>query len=151
MGILYQGTEEEVRALDAFVKLMRAANSVSTRVHRHLLAERLTESQLGVLEAVYHLGPLCQRDLAKKLLKSGGNLTLVVDNLEKRGFVRRERSSEDRRFVTVHLTEAGRSLVQRVFPRHVEGIVTAMSRLSAAEQDRLGALCRKLGRAAVAV
>jgi len=146
MPTRHSGTPEEKRALDAYIKLMRAAESVTQRVHRHLGAEQLTVSQFGTLEALYHLGPLCQKDLGEKLLKSGANVTVVVDNLEKRGLVRRERGAEDRRYVSVHLTDAGRSLIQKVFPRHVAGIVEELAALSAPEQESLGELCRKLGR-----
>lgn len=51
-----------------------------------------------MLEALYHKGPLCKRDIAAKILKSTGNITLLIDNLEKNGLVRRERDNEDRRF-----------------------------------------------------
>jgi MarR family 2-MHQ and catechol resistance regulon transcriptional repressor len=142
----YAGKREEVRALDAYIKLMRAAESVSTRAARHLASERLTLSQFGVLEALLHLGPLCQRDLGEKLLKSGGNIVMVVDNLEKRGLVERQRGKRDRRFVTVHLTGKGRRLIARIFPRHVGALVKEMSALSGPNQERLGRLCRLLGR-----
>src|SRR5579871_2210490 len=142
----YQGTKAEQRALDAFVKLVRAANSVGTSLAGAYAAAGLTESQFGVLEALFHLGPLHPCDLAVKLLSSGGNLTLVLDNLEKRGLVRRERGSKDRRFVTVHLTPEGRALIADVFPRHVADVVARFGVLTAAEQEELGRLCRKLGR-----
>lgn len=109
MATHYQGTEAEIRALDAYIKLSRAADSLTARIHRHLDASRLTISQFGVLEAIFHLGPLTQRDLAQKLLKSGGNMTLVIDNLEKRGLVRRDRQQKDRRCILVHLTKAGQA------------------------------------------
>jgi MarR family 2-MHQ and catechol resistance regulon transcriptional repressor len=102
-------------------------------------------SQFGTLEALLHLGPLCQCDLSKKLLKSSGNVTMVVDNLEKRGLVERQREGEDRRFVTVHLTEEGRRLISEIFPDHVTAIVDEMSILTGPEQEELGRLCRKLG------
>lgn len=76
---------------------------------------------------------------------SPGNMTVVVDNLEKRGFVRRERQTKDRRFVVVHLTEEGRGFFETVFPVHVGEVRKVMSALSDAEQDELGRLCRKLG------
>jgi MarR family 2-MHQ and catechol resistance regulon transcriptional repressor len=88
---------------------------------------------------------MCQRDLGRKLLKSGGNVTVVVDNLERRGLVRRERSEVNRKFVTVHLTEAGRRLVLRVFPRHVAVVVQEMGVLSAAELEVLARLTKALG------
>lgn len=146
MGTRYQGTPAEVRALDAFIKLVRAADSVSSRIHRHLDASQLTISQFGVLEAIYHLGPLTQRELGAKLLKSGGNMTLVIDNLEKRQLAKRDRQTDDRRCILVHLTEQGRALIEEVFPRHVAAVVQEMGLLSAAEQEELARLCRRLGK-----
>jgi MarR family 2-MHQ and catechol resistance regulon transcriptional repressor len=146
VGTKYKGTPAEVRALDAYIKLTRASGSVDARLGGHLAEAGLTGGQFGVLEALYHLGPLHQRELAAKLLRSGGNITVVVDNLEKRRLVRRERGGDDRRFVTVHLTAAGRNLIGRIFRRHVAGIVREMVALTPAEQEELGRLCRKLGR-----
>ena len=145
MGTKYQGTDEEVRALDAYIKLMRAAESVAARLAPHLSRAGLTTSQFSALEALYHLGPLCQRDLAKKILKSGGNITMVVDNLEKRGLVERERDAIDRRYITVRLTAAGRRLIQKLFPRHAEAIREEMDVLSATELERLARLCKRVG------
>src|ERR1051326_4147509 len=122
----YQGTEEEKRALDVFIKLMRAANSVGDRTGGPIAAEGLTSSQFGVLETLYHLGPLMVSQLADKHLKSRNNFTTVIDNLEKEGLVRRERDREDRRAVTVHLTDTGRQCIERVFPRFVQATVAEM-------------------------
>ena len=146
MGTHYQGGSDEVRALDAFIKLSRAADSVASRVSSSIVQSRLTESQFGVLEALYHLGSMHQCDLGKKLLRTSGNMTLVVDNLEKRGLVRREPGVEDRRYNSVHLTDAGRELIARVLPGHVYEIVREMGVLTPREQEELGRLCRKLGR-----
>jgi MarR family 2-MHQ and catechol resistance regulon transcriptional repressor len=146
MGTHYKGSTEEVRALDAYIKLMRAAESVSARIHRHLKDSELTVCQFGALEALHHLGPLCQRELGDKLLRSGGNITMVVDNLEKRGLVRRERCSEDRRMIRVNLTPSGARLIRRVFPNHAKAVADDLSVLSSAEAEDLGRLCRKLGK-----
>jgi len=145
MGTHYHGRAAEVRALDAYIKLARATTSVGVRLSRPLAEAGLTPTQLGVVEALLHLGPLGQRVLGDKLLMSGGNITTVVDNLERRGLVRRERRGDDRRHVTVHLTPEGRRLISRVFPGHVAAIVEAFSALSAAEQVQLGRLAKKLG------
>jgi MarR family 2-MHQ and catechol resistance regulon transcriptional repressor len=145
VGTRHQGTLRERRALDAYIKLMRATDGVTDRIHRHLAARRLTVSQFGVLEALYHLGPLTQGALAQKILKSGGNLTTVTANLERRGLVRRARGGENRRFVTVTLTASGRRLVADVFPAHVREVVAAFRPLSPREQDALARLCRRLG------
>ena len=141
----YPGTAKERRALGAYIKLLRAADSVRNRALDHLTADGLTGSQFGTLETLLHRGPLCQKEIASKLLVSGGNITMVIDNLEKHGLVERRRSRDDRRYITVTLTATGRHLISRVFPRHVARVVEEMSTLAPAEQDLLGNLCRRLG------
>jgi MarR family 2-MHQ and catechol resistance regulon transcriptional repressor len=145
MGTRYEGTPAERRALDAYIKLRRAINTVGRSEARVMQVAGVTESQFGVLEALLHLGPTCQRDLASKILKSAGNLTTVIDNLERRGLVERRRGGGDRRLVTVHLTDAGEDLIREVLPRNVAVIVEAFSVLSAEQQQQLAALCRTLG------
>src|SRR5579872_514812 len=104
MPTRYKGRPEEERARSAFINFMRAADSVSAHLDGKIEMGGLTHGQFAVLEALFHLGPLNQCDLARKLLRSGGNVTVVVDNLEKRGLVRRERQKDDRRMVVVSLT-----------------------------------------------
>lgn len=146
MGTHYKGTEREIRALDAYIKLLRATESVAARLSHQLRDENgLTISQFGALEALLHLGPMSQRDLGSKLLKSSGNITMVVDNLEKRNLVERRREGNDRRVVTVYLTPKGRQLIVEVFPRHATLISDELEILTPAEQEALGRLCRKLG------
>ncbi|GAM11383.1 putative HTH-type transcriptional regulator YkoM [Geobacter sp. OR-1] len=136
---------ETYRAMNTYTKLMRAAESVTSRVHRVLAEPKLTISQFGVLEALYHKGPLCQRDIASKILKSTGNITLVIDNLEKQNLVRRERDNKDRRYLTIYLTESGTDLIAKVFTDVEAAIVTEMASLNDNEQELLGQLCKKLG------
>lgn len=141
----FAGTEKEKRALDTFIKLTRAAESASLRANADLHSRNLTVSQFGVIEALYHLGPLLPGELAGKILKSSGNMTTVIDNLEKRGFVQRQRREDDRRKVDILLTDSGKALVEDMLPGHVEGIVDTFEVLSPDEQDQLQALCKKLG------
>jgi len=142
--VRYSGSEKEQLALSTFVKFLRAGETISTKVHRRLTDVKLTISQFGVLEALYHLGPMCQKDIAGKILKSTGNLTTVIDNLEKRDLVKRQRNKEDRRYFTVHLTDSGKELIGEIFPSHAGRIVDAMGNLTAAELKTLGALCKKV-------
>ena len=124
---------------------MRAAESVTARTHRHLYSMDLTISQFAVLEALYQLGPLFQKEIGQKILRSSGNITMVIDNLEKNGLVRRERNEADRRFFIVHLTDKGYTLIAKIFPSHAAVIAEDLAVLTAAEQDALGRLCKKLG------
>lgn len=145
MGTRYRGRPAEVRALDAYIRLMRGASSVASRLESRLLAQGLTENQFGVLEILLHLGPSSPGTLKSKLFTTGGNITMILDNLARRGLVGRERDPEDRRRITVRLTPSGRRLVERIFPGHVKAIVEEMGILSAEDQETLGRLCRRLG------
>ena len=145
MSTHYQGTKEEELALDLFVKLTRAADAANSRINEHLVEAGLTVSQFGILEVLFHLGPLCQKDLAKKILKSSGNISFVIDNLIKRKLVSRRRSDWDRRFVEIHLTDEGRQLISDIFPRHVIAVTNEMAILTTEEQEILARLSRKLG------
>jgi MarR family 2-MHQ and catechol resistance regulon transcriptional repressor len=143
----YKGTKTELRALNAYINLTRAANTLESVMAAQLEAQGLSVSQFGTLEALFHLGPLCQHEIAGKLLKSGGNITMVIGNLEKRGWIRRERVADDRRMIRIHLTPAGRRQLAKILPAHVAAITRAMRNLSNEQQEALRNLCRKLGRA----
>jgi MarR family 2-MHQ and catechol resistance regulon transcriptional repressor len=67
MGTHHQGPRTEILALDAYIKLMRAADSITARAHL-VLPDGVTLTQFAALEALYHLGPLFQSELAAKLL-----------------------------------------------------------------------------------
>lgn len=132
-------------ALLLFLLLQRTAETVMAHATAHLAAYHLTTSQFGVLEALYHLGTLSQRELARKLLKSTGNISIVLKNLEKRGLIARGRNPDDTRFMQVCISETGEQLLTSMLREHVRGIVEEMSILTAEEQQDLARLCRKLG------
>ncbi|MEX0945513.1 MAG: MarR family transcriptional regulator [Balneolaceae bacterium] len=145
MGTSYKGSESEVNTLNAFIKLIRASESLNNRLNRHLSDVNLTVSQFGTLEVLHHLSPLNQRSIGDKLLKSGGNITMVIDNLERQGYVSRKKDPSDRRAVLIHLTPKGKTFIEGYFPKHVERIKEEFSVFSEDEKKTLANLCKKLG------
>jgi MarR family 2-MHQ and catechol resistance regulon transcriptional repressor len=141
----FRGSPSEERALSAYIKLARAANATLAFARIGLEDAGLSLGQFAVLEALFHVGPLNLGELARRILTSSGNLTLVVDNLEKRGLVKRQQQGRDKRFVLASITPTGRRLIARIFPGHARRITEIMGRLSPEDQERLGELCRKLG------
>lgn len=141
----YQGTPKERNTLNAFIKLMRASESVNNRLNKHLSEANLTVSQFGILEALLHLGPMNQRTLGEKILKSGGNITLVIDNLEKSGWVVRNPDPDDRRAVSICLTKKGKAFIESFFPEHLKKIMEEFSCLTEGEKKELARICKKLG------
>ena len=145
MTIHYQGEPREKASLETFVKLMRATNSVFNRVSRVIRAYGLTEPQFAVLEMLFHLGPLEQHTIARKQLRTGGNITYLIDRLETAGYVERGGRDGDRRCNVVRLTRSGNSLMKKIFPGHVVKMMEIFSSLSLSEQKELSRLCKKLG------
>ena len=144
MATLQYGTKAAV-ALDLWVKLARASAVFSQRTHEHIRSFGLTESQFSALETLGHKGPLTVGELCKKQLVTGGNMTVVIDNLEREALVERVRSSTDRRVILVHLTKKGKALFDDIFPGHAQYVAGLASVLEPDEQRELGRLLKKLG------
>ena len=139
----HQGAPREALALNTYIKLMRAGDSLGARILRRDTLGGLTITQFAVLEALYHLGPLRQNEIGAKTLRS-------PDNLEKAGLATRTRAADDRRAIVVTLTPQGKKKIAGILPAHLAAIVEQMSVLTPAEQQQLGVLCKKLGLAASA-
>ena len=70
----------------------------------------LTVLEFKVLDNLYELGPTTMIDLASLLSVTQAWVTSLIDRLEERGLVIRERSSSDRRVIFVNLTDSGKQL-----------------------------------------
>lgn len=146
MATHYRGSEQEQRALNLFIALSRSSDSLQKAALRKApLPDGLTLSQFGVLEALLHLGPMPQSAVAQKVLKTKGNISVVVSHLESRGLVQRTRADDDRRRLVIALTTTGRELIGVFFPRMARGFAESAQVLTAEEQTTLTALCKKLG------
>lgn len=144
MASKVKSEKKDSPAYSSFVQMTRSAETLTAKLNLMLADKGLTESQFGIMATLLHEGPLFQRELADKLLKSGGNITMVVDNLEKIGYVKRERGDADRRYFTVLLTKKGKNLVEKVYPKYHQTVTEYMGGLTQSEQQELYRLCKKV-------
>jgi MarR family transcriptional regulator, 2-MHQ and catechol-resistance regulon repressor len=133
------------RALKLLVVLSRASNAVNRRMMQDFDLHGLTATEFGILEALYHKGPLLLGDVQKKILLSSGGVTYTVDRLAEKGLVERRECTSDRRARYAALTGKGQELMDELFPAHADKIEDLMTSLSAKEQDAAIELLRKLG------
>ncbi len=133
-------------ALSLWVKLARAYATLNLLTAKDISNYGLTPPQFGVLECLGHLGSLPMGEIGRKMLVSGGNITVVVDNLEREGYVERVRNKNDRRTIYVRLTSKGNVKFKEIFPQHAQFINSKMCVLSEKEQVRLANLLKKLGK-----
>ena len=133
-------------ALRAYLKLYRAASTITAKLALALSREcNLTMTQFNVLETLYSKGEIKQQDLGKKVLKSDGNITVVLVNLEKMGLLQRTRAEGARRDLVVSLTDEGRQRIRKAFPLFAEIVSSHMGVLSEEEMACLGEMCRRVG------
>ncbi|MBJ6364033.1 MarR family winged helix-turn-helix transcriptional regulator [Paenibacillus sp. GCM10012307] len=135
-------------ALDLFIALSRASQWVIAHADKDIRSKGLNRTEFGVLELLYHKGRQPIQQIGSKVLMSSGNITYVVDKLEKKELVRRQTCAEDRRLIYAEATEQGRKFIEDVFPSHALVIQQAVSGLTAEEQQLVSDLLKKLGKSA---
>lgn len=137
--------EHEDTPLHLLVVLARAYNAVMTHSHRSINSHGLNSTEFGVLDVLYHKGPQPLQKIGEKVLISSGNITYVVDKLQKKNLLVRRASAEDRRVIYAELTAEGREFFEAIFPQHQELMVKVLSGLSEDERAQAAMLLRKLG------
>ena len=145
-----QRYQDAADSLELYIALSRASEWTNAHADRHIRKHGLNRTEFGVLEMLYHLGPQPLQQIGNKVLMSSGNITYVVDKLEKKQLVKRRISENDRRLIYAEVTEQGRHFIQEIFPSHAEVLNMAMSGLTAEEKKTAIHLLKKLGKHAQA-
>jgi DNA-binding MarR family transcriptional regulator len=130
--------------LKTLIALSRSTQRVHKREHKTIKEGGLTVSQFAVLEILYHKGDLIISEILEKALATGGNMTVVIDNLVKEDLVRRCSDPKDRRVNLISITDKGRKLISDIFPKHVDNINEIFSVLTTEEKNTLINILKKL-------
>jgi MarR family transcriptional regulator, 2-MHQ and catechol-resistance regulon repressor len=136
-------SEKKQMALDLFEKLSKAYDKYHKVQAKQMFSENLTSPQFGVLEILYKTGPVPLKRLSEEMMVTGANITCVMDNLEKEGFVKRVFSKEDRRVILADLTTSGKAKIGSIMPKYSDNIASLTSVLSDHEQKELAKLLSK--------
>ncbi len=130
--------------LKALIALSRCTQKVHKKEYKTIKAGGLTVSQFAVLEILYHKGDLRVSEIIDKILSTGGNMTVVIDNLVKVNLVKRSTDPMDRRVNLISITEEGKSIMNDIFPKHLENINEIFSNLTLEDKSNLISLLKKL-------
>lgn len=140
-----EAVADQETALKLFVVLSRAINALGEHTRADVARHGLTLTEFGILEALFHKGPMLLGEVQKRILVSSGGITYLVDRLETKGLVERRDCAHDRRARYAALTPEGEALITRIFPEHAACITRAASGLNRPEQEEVTQLLRKLG------
>lgn len=132
-------------SLKLFIVLSRALEAVQRRVEENIKSFGLNPTEFAVLELIYHKGDQPIQKIGEKVLIASSSITYVVDKLEKKDLLKRVPCPKDRRVIHATITDAGKQLMQTIFPKHQQAIEEILAGLSYEEQEKLIEPLKKLG------
>ena len=135
--------EENKLTLSTLVVFTRAENAIHKREYETIKESALTISQFGDLEALYNKGNLRISELIEKMLTTSGNITVVIKNLEKDGFIKRNIDPADKRSCIISITDKGKDIIESVLPNHINNIKNIFDVLSDEEKVTLKNILKK--------
>ena len=127
-----------------WVRFLRFNLLSNKRLQDDLEKLDLTPPQFYVLATIGYAGGLPFGEIGEKMMVTVSNLTGIVDRLEEKGLVNRNRDAHDRRIVRVRLTEKGSKVYKNTIPLFEKGIAQFFSPLDKLQQKELSSLLRKL-------
>ncbi len=111
-GLTYQP------AIDCYLLLRRTHDMLARYVESELNSHGTSSAQYGVLVNLFRMQPCSLTDLSTKLFRTSGNITSLIDRMERDGLVERLDHPEDRRVTQVRLTEKGVEILHSLRPHH---------------------------------
>ncbi len=129
--------EDHIRNLKAVIALNRATNLLNRRAGAVFRRHGLTLLQFAVLEALYHRGDLSIGEIIRRILATGGNMTVVIKNLLKEGFVVKQVSPADSRVAIISITDLGSQKMEAIFPEYLEDLHNFLKNVPDDEKDAL--------------
>lgn len=137
---LIKESELDLATLVVFTK---AEHTIHKKEYQTIKESGLTPTQFGVLEALYSKGDLRIHELIEKILTTSGNITVVIKNLEKDGFIHRKVDPKDKRSCIISLTDKGKQCMEVVLPNHFNNIREIFKILSDEEKIMLRTILKK--------
>lgn len=137
-------TQFKNAAVKSMVVMRKAFRTIDAKVSESFREFGLTPTQFGVLDVLFAKGGAMKiGELIDSMLATSGNMTVVIKNMEKNGWVTRMTCPTDKRAYLVTLTEAGRDLIQKALPAHIVAVEETFSVLTEEEQEQLIELLKK--------
>ncbi|WLD94716.1 MarR family winged helix-turn-helix transcriptional regulator [Alkalihalobacillus sp. AL-G] len=132
-------------SLKALIVLSRTKHAVMENVKKDIQSHGLGTTEFAVLELLYHKGDQPTQRIGEQILITSGSITYVVDKLEAKGYLQRNRCPKDRRVIYAQITDEGRVLMDSIFPEHSKKIESVFQNLTDEEKETLIVLLKKLG------
>ncbi len=135
------------KSMKTVVRLEKASLKITNFTVHYLSKHNLTFNQFKVLEVLYHVGDLNVGSITKLTMSTPGNITVVVKNLKRDGWITAIKDPNDSRASILSITQKGKDIIEEVFPNHAKNLTKALEVLSDDELDTLYDLLNKVYKA----
>lgn len=144
-------TERERQSLRVWLRMLSTSRMIDKKLTRRLIDTfGISVARFEVLALLARAGePRMMSEISSQLKVTGGNVTTLVDAMEKDGLVTRVRSTSDRRIIAINLTAAGKDLFERAAEANDAWVSQALSKLSASQMTTLHELVGQLRASAI--
>ena len=136
--------ERTDKAMKTWVQVVRTFNKFFNQELKYFSEHELTFNQFKVLEVLYHRGDLNIGSITKLTMSTPGNITVVVKNLKRDGWITSLPDLEDKRASILSITKKGKDKMKALFPQHANNIHEYMEVLDDEELDTLYRLLKKV-------
>ncbi|MGT2933576.1 MarR family winged helix-turn-helix transcriptional regulator [Streptococcus catagoni] len=130
-------------AVKSMVVMRKAFRTIDTKVSESFRTYELTNTQFAVLDVLKAKGTMKIGELINSMLATSGNMTVVIKNMEKKGWIKRHTCPNDKRAFLVTLTDQGQAIIDKALPDHIARVEEAFSVLTEEEQEELIRLLKK--------
>ncbi len=135
------------QAMKTWVQIAKTYNRFSTQEIKYFSEHNLTFIQFKVLEVLYHRGDLSIGAITKLTRSTPGNITVVIKNLKRDGWITALQNPEDKRASILSINQKGKDKMKSIFPQHAKNIHEYMDVLDEEELETLYNLLRKVYKA----
>ncbi len=136
--------EEADLSMRVWIQLLRSYNKIRAKEQKYIQDFGLTMMQFQVLEVLYHRGDLNISAITKLAMSTPGNITVVVRNLKKEGYIEAIEDVKDKRVSILSISTKGKEIIEELFPNHAKNIQEWFSVFTNDEKETMFKLLRKL-------
>ena len=126
------------------IGIIRASNLLIDDLKKTLKKYSINATEFSVMEFLYSKGEKSIQEIRDRILLASSSATYVVDNLERKEYVRRIVNQNDRRVTYIKLTEAGKDLINDIFPTHKKNTKKIFNDLTNGELITLKEILKKI-------
>lgn len=135
------------KSMQTWIQIARAFYKISNKEIKYFAQNNLTLNQFKVLEVLYHRGDLSIGSITKLTMSTPGNITVVVRNLKRDGWIHTVKDDCDKRSTLLSISPKGKEVIERIFLTHAKNLTSNFEVLDDEELETLYKLVRKLHKA----